>query len=54
MAGGGWPDLRPGEEKLSAAQTGAGHTGDAPGNRGRSQSRLREVGPLWEVEHGFY
>jgi hypothetical protein len=29
VAGGGWPDLRSGEEKLSAAQAGAGHARDA-------------------------
>ena len=36
MAGGGWSDLRSGEEKLPKAQAGAGHARDAPGNRGHS------------------
>jgi transposase-like protein len=35
MAGGGWTDLRPGEEKLSAAQVSSCHASDAPGNRDR-------------------
>ena len=54
MAGGGWPDLRSGEEKLSTAQAGAGHIGDAPVNRGDSQSCLTGIGLLWQVEHRFY
>jgi transposase-like protein len=54
VASGGGADLRPGEEKLPAAQAGSGHACDAPGNRGRSQSRFTSNGPLWEVEHGLY
>ena len=46
MAGGGGFDIRPGEEKLLAAQTGAGHACDAPGDRGRSQGRLARTGVL--------
>ena len=54
MAGGGWPDLRPGEEKLSAAQAGAGHTRDAAGDRGRSQSRLTGIRLLGTAQHRLY
>jgi hypothetical protein len=50
-AGGGWPDLRPGEEKLSAAQVGSCHACDAPWNRGRSQSRPTGMRPFWSLEH---
>jgi hypothetical protein len=38
-AGGCGADLRPGEEKLSAAQAGASYAGDAPGDTGRSHAR---------------
>jgi hypothetical protein len=54
MAGGGGPDLRPGEEKLPAAQAGACHASNAPGDTGRSYHRLAETGFLWTVEHGFH
>jgi hypothetical protein len=54
VAGGGGPDLRPGEEMLPAAQADAGHARDAPWDRDRSQSRLAEVGFLWTVKHRFY
>jgi hypothetical protein len=36
VAGGSRLDLRPGEEKLSAAQADSRHAGDVPGNRGPS------------------
>ena len=39
MAGGGRPDLWPGEKKLPAAQAGSRHACDAP--RGTSRSRGR-------------
>src|SRR5437762_6758662 len=51
MAGGGGSDLRPGQEKLPAAQAGSG---DAPWDRGRSQSRLTGMMPLWTTQHGFH
>ncbi len=51
MAGGATPDLRSGEEKLPTAQAGSGHARDAPGNRGRSHSRLTGNGPLWTAQH---
>jgi hypothetical protein len=49
-AGGGGLDRWPGEAMLPRRQADTGLAGDAPGNRDRSQSRLREIGPLWEVE----
>jgi len=54
VVSGGGADLRPGEEKLSTTQADTGLAGDAPGNRGRSQSRLTGNGPLGEVEYRFY
>ncbi len=54
MAGGGRTDLRPGKEKLSAAQAGAGHAGDSPRNRGRSQSCFTGFRLLWTIEHRFH
>jgi len=50
-AGGSEADLRAGEEKLPTAQAGTGHAGDAPGNRGRSQSRPTGLRLLGSVEH---
>jgi hypothetical protein len=54
MAGGGGLDVRPGEEKLPAAQAGAGHACDAPRDTGRSQGRLARTGPLGTAENCFY
>jgi hypothetical protein len=54
VAGGDRPDLWSGEEKLPTAQAGAGFTGDADWNAGRSPSCLTGIRPLGTVEHGFY
>jgi hypothetical protein len=54
VAGGDKPDLRPSEKMVPAAQAGACHVPDAAGDRGGSQIHLERIGPLWEVEHGFY
>ncbi len=54
VAGGSTPDLRPGEEKLPAAQAGSRHARNASWHRGRSQSRLTGDGLLWTTEHGFH
>ena len=53
--GGRWrgPDLRPGEEKLPAAQAGARHACDAPRDRGRSHSRLTGIGLLGRLNTAF-
>src|SRR6266704_6816615 len=53
-AGGAKPDLRPGEEKLSAAQARARLAGDAPWRRNRSQSGLTGIRPLWTTQHGIH
>jgi transposase-like protein len=53
-AGGAKPDLRPGEEKLSAAQARARLAGDAPWHRNRSQSGLTGIRPLWTTQHGIH
>jgi hypothetical protein len=47
-------DLRPGEEKLPAAQAGTGHARDAPWNRARSQSRLPGMRLLWTTPYSLY
>jgi hypothetical protein len=52
-AGGGGPDLRSGEEKLSAAQAAAGHACNASGDPGRSHSRPAGDGFLGAAEHRF-
>ena len=54
VAGGGGLDLRSGEEKLPAAQAGAGLASDASWHSGRSQSRFTGNGLLRPVEHCFY
>jgi hypothetical protein len=54
MAGGGRPDLRPGEEKLSTAQVGPHLARDASGNRGRPHSHLTRIRLLWAVEHRLH
>ena len=36
------------------AQAGSGDARDAPGNRGRSHSRLTGTGPLWTAQHRLY
>ncbi len=41
-------------KKLPAAQAGAGHTHDAPWDRGRSQGRFAGTGLLWTAEHRFH
>jgi hypothetical protein len=54
VAGGGGPDLRPGEKRLPAAQVSTGHACDAPRDTGRSQNRLAGDGLLWTIKHRFY
>src|SRR5260370_7842949 len=54
MAGGGGFDVTQGEEKLPAAQAGAGHACDAPRDTGRSQGRLARTGPLGTARHCLY
>ena len=53
-AGGATPDLRPGEKMLSTAQAGTGLAGDAPWDRGRSQSHLTGIRPFWTTQHGVH
>jgi hypothetical protein len=53
VAGGGGSDLGPGENMLPGAQAGSGHTHDASGDRGRSQSRLRGIGLLGTAQYRF-
>ncbi len=54
LAGGGRSDLRPGQEKLPTASARMGLAGNASWNRGRSQSRLTGIGPLWTAQHRLY
>jgi transposase-like protein/IS1 family transposase len=54
QVGGSKPDLRSGEEKLPPSQAGSGDPRDASGDKGRSQSRLTGIGPLWQVAHRLY
>ena len=54
MAGGGEPDLRPGEKKLPTAQAGARLARDASGDPSRSHGRLTADGSFWTVEHRLY
>jgi len=54
VAGGGWSDLRSGEEKLPATEAGSRHACDAPWHRGCSHQRIAETGFLWTIEHGIY
>jgi len=54
VAGGARPHLRPGEEKLSAAQAGTGHARDVPGNRARSQSCLTVLRLLRPAQYRVY
>ncbi len=42
------------EKKLSAAEAGAGHAGDAPGDTGRSHGREASDGLLWTAQHRLY
>jgi hypothetical protein len=53
MAGGGEPDLWPGETKLPAVQAGSGHARDAPRGTNRSHGRLAGVRLLGTAEHRF-
>jgi hypothetical protein len=54
VADGSGLGLRSGEAKLPATSAGSRHARDAPLDRGRSHSRLTELGLLWEGEHGFH
>ena len=54
MAGGSRADLWSGEEHLPAAQAGAGHAREAPGDRRRSHGRRAVIGSLGTTEHCFY
>jgi hypothetical protein len=54
VAGGAKPDLWPSQEKLSTAQAGSSHPGDAPWNREPTQSHLTRMRLLGTVEPGLY
>jgi hypothetical protein len=54
VAGGGGPDLRPGEEKLPATEAGPGLARDASWHRGRSHRYFTGTGFLWTAQYRFY
>jgi hypothetical protein len=53
VAGGGGPDLWPGEKELSAAQARASYACDAPWNKRSSHGHLARAGSLWTTQHRF-